>query len=78
MKEGTEQMVERHISEAVNDRTLGELALFASSVEEKRSHVYCVPSAGCAFAKFQTAPLQRRHTIVDRRVKDFLTDAEIE
>ena len=36
MKEGTEQMVERHISEAVNDRTLGELALFASSVEEKK------------------------------------------
>jgi len=36
MKEDTEQMVERHISEAVNGRTLGELALFASSVEEKK------------------------------------------
>ena len=44
MKEGTEQMVERHISEAVNDRTLGELALFASSVEEKKE-----PCILCAF-----------------------------
>jgi len=45
MKEGTEQMVERHISEAVNDRTLGELALFASSVEEKKEPCILIKSA---------------------------------